>query len=133
MPTIHVEAQVSTEQLLHAVEQMPVHELDAFVSRVLALRAQREAPNLPQEESELLLKINYAIPPSLQQRYTELIAKRRAETLTPAEHTELLNLTDQVEQLEAGRAAALAALAQVRQTSVSEVMRVLGIPAPVYV
>lgn len=42
MPIIQIES----EQLLKAVEQLPPHELDAFVAQVLAVRAQREALNL---------------------------------------------------------------------------------------
>ena len=133
MPTIQIEAQVSTEQLLRAVEQMAAQELEAFVARVLTLRAQREAPHLPPDESALLLKINQAIPPDLQQRYDELIAKRRTETLTPDEYAELLQLTDRVEQLEAERVGALATLAQVRHVSVTELMQTLGLPLPAYV
>jgi hypothetical protein len=133
MPTIQVEAQVSTEQLLRVVEQLPAHELDTFVAHVLTLRAQREAPHLSQDESALLLKINHTIPPDVQQRYDALIAKRRAETLIPEEHTELVHLSDQVEQLEAERMAAVASLAQIRGMSVAEVMQALGLQPPAYV
>ncbi|MGH8603975.1 MAG: STAS/SEC14 domain-containing protein, partial [Gammaproteobacteria bacterium] len=101
-----------------------------FVARVVALRAQREAPHLPHEESALLLRINHPIPPQLQGRYDELIAKRRVETLTAEEHAELRQLTDQVEQLEADRATALVELARLRQVPVAEVMRTLGIQSP---
>lgn len=133
MPTIQVEAQVSTEQLLRAVEQMPASELDAFVAQVLTLRAQREAPHLPADEAALLLKINQALSSDLQQRYDTLIAQRRPETLTPDEHAELLHLTDQVEAVEAERVAALAALAQIRCVPVVELMQTLGLQPPAYV
>lgn len=132
MPTIQIEAQVSTEQLLRVVEQMPAHELDTFVASVLALRAQRDAPHLSEAESDLFLKINHAIPPELQQRYDELISKRQAETLSVEEYTELLNLTDQIEKLEADRVVALADLARLRHTSLPELIHALGIQAPSY-
>ena len=70
---------------------------------------------------------NVAYPAMLQQRYNDLVGKRRAEQLTLDEHTELLALTDQIEQAEADRAAALASLAQIRQTSVRAVMQALGL------
>jgi len=41
MVTIPIEAQVSTEQLLHAAEQLSPQELAAFVARLLELQAQR--------------------------------------------------------------------------------------------
>ena len=127
MTNIRVEANVSTEQLLHAVQQLPTDELDTFVAQVLAVRAQQAAPNVTQTESELLLRINQSLPAMLQQRYNDLVGKRRAEQLTLDEHTELLALTDQIEQAEADRAAALASLAQIRQTSVRAVMQALGL------
>jgi hypothetical protein len=117
--------QVSAEQLLHVVAQLPDRELDTFVARVLELRAQREAPHLPHEESALLLRINHPIPSQLQGRYDALLAKRRTETLTVEEPAELLRLTDQVEQLEADRVTALVELARLRQVPVAEVMRTL--------
>jgi hypothetical protein len=127
MTVVRVEANVSTEQLLQAVKQLPTDELATFVAQVLALRAQREAPPVTRAESELLLRVNQGIPADLQQRYEDLIAKRRSETLTLEEHTELLALTDQVEQLEADRIAALAELARLRHISVTDLMRDLGI------
>jgi len=133
MSTIHIEAQVSPEQLLRAVEQMPPQELAAFIRHVLALRAQREARHLSQAESALMLRINQGIPADLQRRYDDLIAKRSAATLIPEEYAELLQLTDQVEQLEADRIAALTELAGLRQTSLTDLMHTLGIQPPPYV
>jgi hypothetical protein len=130
MSMIRVEAQVSAEQLLKAVEQLPPQELEAFVTQVLRLRAQREAPSLPVSESELLLKINQGIPSGLQNRFNELIAKRQALTLTEAEHAELIQLSDQIEQLDAERIAPLAELARLRNQSLTEVMQDLGIQPP---
>jgi hypothetical protein len=43
MPTLHVEAQVSPDDLLQAVDQLGMAELERFVSRVIALRARRAA------------------------------------------------------------------------------------------
>jgi hypothetical protein len=51
-----------------------------------------------------------------------LIARRRAEALTPSEHEELLFLTNQAEQLEAERLARLAELARLRHTSLPILM-----------
>jgi hypothetical protein len=89
-------------------------------------------PHLSREESALLLKINQPIPDELQQRYDALIAKRRAETLTPEEHAELLCLTNRVERAEAERVEALGALSQLRGLSFSELMHALGIEQPPY-
>jgi hypothetical protein len=39
MPTLRAEAQVSPDELLQAVDQLGMADLERFVSRVLALRA----------------------------------------------------------------------------------------------
>jgi hypothetical protein len=131
MSTVPIEVQVSTDQLLRAVEQMAPQELEAFVARVLSLRAEKEAPHLSVEESGLLLTVNQPIPPALQQRYDALIVKRRAETLTSEETAELLDLTSQVERAEAKRVEALGKLAQLRGLPLVDLLRILGIqPAP---
>lgn len=95
--------------------------------QVIALQAQRKAPSLPQAEAELLLKINQGMPSELQQRYDELISKRRAEILTPEEYEELLYLTEQIEHLEARRMECLAELARLRKTSLTSLMENLRI------
>ncbi|MDF5717691.1 MAG: STAS/SEC14 domain-containing protein [Rhizonema sp. NSF051] len=130
MPVIQVEAQVSAEQLLKAVEQMQEQEFEAFVTQVLLLRAQREAPKLSSSESQLLLKINQGLDDQLQDRFNELIAKRQALTITDAELEELIQLTDQIEQLDAERIESLAELARLRQRSLIEVMQDLNIQPP---
>ena len=133
MPTVQVEAQLSFDELLKAVEQLSLPELEQFVLQVIALQARRKAPSLPQDEAKLLLKINQGVPPDIQKRYDELIAKRRAETLTPDEHSELLRLTDQVEETEAKRMEYMAELARLRKTSLTALMKDLGIRPPAYV
>ena len=123
MPTI----QVTTDDLLEAVKQLAPDELEGFVSQVIRLQAQRRAPSLPHEESELLQKINQGLPNELHKRYKELLAKRDARTLTDAEYSELLAVTDQVEQFDAQRALYIAELAKLRGTTLPALMRDLGI------
>ncbi len=132
MPTIHIEADLSSDQLLSAARQLPRREFDQFVTRVLSLRAERGAPVLPTAESELLLKINYPVPDDLQRRYDELLARRDARTLTSEEHEELLALTDQIELLEAERMKRLIELAQLRRITLDELMNQLGLQPPFY-
>jgi hypothetical protein len=127
MPTI----QVDTEQLLHAALQLPRSELDQFVTRLLVLRIQHDTPRLTQGEAELLLKINEDLPLAVQQRLDELISKRQTQLLTPAEHQELIHLTEQSEKGDADRMQHLLVLAALRNVSLDEVMRQLGIhPVP---
>jgi hypothetical protein len=130
MTIVHVEARLSSDDLLKAIEQLDTHELARFVERLLDLKAQRSAPSLPPQETELLAKINRGLPSDLAERYQELVAKRRAETLTAQQHEELLSLSDQVEHLEAERVEALAELAILRGTSLTRLMVDLGLQAP---
>ena len=92
MSILKVEVQLSSEELLKAVEQLNLSELEQFVSQVIVLKAQRKATRLPQTEAELLLKINQGIPDNLQKDYEELKVKREEETLTDDEHQRLLQL-----------------------------------------
>ena len=87
-------------------------------------------PPTSQTEADLLLKINEGLPAPMRQRYTELIARRQAETLTDAEYAELLELTQQVEAYQALRVAYLAALAQLRKVPLATLADSLGIKAP---
>lgn len=119
MATVEVRSQVSLDELLNGVAQLDTPALEHFVSQVLTLRARRIAPSVPKEEAELLQQINQGLPPDVQQRYDELTAKRRAETLTPEEHQELLALVDRIEQADAERVQALTELAQLRNVSVT--------------
>lgn len=132
MPTIEVRSQVSLDELLNGVAQLDTPELERFVSQVLTLRAKRVAPCLPEEEAGLLEKINQGLSPAAQQRYDELTAKRRAETLTSEEHQELLTLIDRIERADAERAQTLTALARLRKVSVTTLMANLGIRLPDY-
>jgi len=75
------------------------------------------------DEVKLLRRINQPIPAGLHRRYRALAAKRRAETLTPGEHAELLELVDQIESLDALRVEALAALARLRNVTLTQLMK----------
>jgi hypothetical protein len=88
----------------------------------------------PITESILLKKIDRTIPPIIQQRYNDLRSKLQAETLTPDEYQELLDLNDTIEQFDAERLQHLLALAQLRQISLPELLNRLNISTPaVYV
>ena len=131
MPTPHVE-HPSPDELLKAIDHLDKAELRPFISQVLARTARRLAPHLERRESELLERINRALPPETEERYRQLIATRQAKELTPAELEELLNLTDRAERLQAERIRHLADLAQLRGVSLTGLMEELGIePLPV--
>ena len=120
----------SGKQLVQAVERLSPAELDDFADQVAALRARRHAPMLSDDESSLFAIINQALPESERQRLTQLAERRSDETLTSAEHTELLELQQRLEALHAARIKALAELAQLRGVTLTTVMEQLGIQLP---
>ena len=132
MPTVEVRSQVSLNDLLNGVAQLDTSELEHFIDQVLTLRAKRIAPSFPEEEAEILEKINQGLPLDVQQRYNKLMAKRQAEALTPEEHQELLTLIDRIELADAERVQALTRLAQLRNISVTTLMTALNIQPPAY-
>jgi hypothetical protein len=125
MPTINIQAEVSVDVLVKAVEQLQGAELRQFTAHVLALNAKRMAPSVTQEEAALLLQINTPLPADVQRRFDELVAKRDAETLDAEEYAELLQLTQQVEAFDVARLEALAKLAALRGVTLHELMRQL--------
>ncbi|HAG82725.1 MAG TPA: hypothetical protein DCL61_16565 [Cyanobacteria bacterium UBA12227] len=93
----------------------------------------RNASRLSKAEANLLQKINLGLPPETWERYHTLIAKRRAEMLTPDEQVTLIKISDQIEQANAPRIQYLIELASLRSTSLEVVMQELGIESPGYV
>ncbi|MDQ2807137.1 MAG: STAS/SEC14 domain-containing protein [Chloroflexota bacterium] len=127
MVTVHIEAQLSKDELLQAGQQLDTPDLEQFVAEVVLIQGRRRAPSLSRAETELLLKINEDVPAKLQRPYKALIAKRRAGTLQADEQEELLRLTEQVEQIEVRRVESPVELAQLRGVGLTELMQSLGI------
>ena len=120
-------ATFTVDELVKAAEQLPQIDLENLTAQVLTLKARRAAPELLKNEAELIRNINRGMPSKLQNRYRELIAGRRAETLTESEHAELLHLTNQEEKYDAERLKYLTELARIRKISLTELLAELGI------
>ncbi|MCY3680883.1 MAG: STAS/SEC14 domain-containing protein [Gemmatimonadetes bacterium] len=120
-------ATFTVDELVKAAEQLPQIDLENLTAQVLTLKARRAAPELSKNEAELLRNINRGMPDALQNRYRELIASRRSETLTESEHTELLHLTNQFEKYDTERLKYLTELARIRKISLTELLDELGI------
>ena len=132
MATVQMTSHVSTDELLQGVAALPAAELEQFVAKVLAIRARLKAPSIPEQEAQLLCKINAGLSVSEQQRFTELDKKRQAEALTDGEYQELLVLIDVMEMRNVERMQSLSALAQLRQVALTNLMQTLGIKALPY-
>jgi len=131
MSVIQAPVQLSPHHLLEAARQLEAADLNKFVDAVIALRAKRRPPVLPQTEAELLQKINQA-PPVDWVVYRELIHKRQAEMISPDELTVLQQMSEMLELFNAQRIQHLAELAQLRQYPLSKLMADLGIHPPEY-
>ena len=91
-------------------------------------------PRLPSrlsaEESRLLMAINVGLSEPEWQRFHELQAKRRAETLTKPEQRELIAINDRLEALNVRRLEKLMELGKLWGMSLDQVMHQLGIRRP---
>lgn len=134
MPKVQVVSQVELDfdEVLKGVERLETKELEQFLTQVMAIRAQCRAPSLPQEETELLQKINQGVPPKVRSRYDELHEKLLDETLTPDEQQEFIGISDQIEFADAERLKHLVLLAQLRNVTVDTLMDQLGLRRRVY-
>jgi hypothetical protein len=122
--------QLSTEQIISAVAQLSLPELEEVFDHVLAVQAKRKAAHLSATESALLVRINQGLPSDLRERIALLRAKREDEVITDSEYEELTRLTDRAEELHADRVAALAKLAKLRGVSLPVLLGQLGIHFP---
>ncbi len=129
MATVHFKSEISIEldQLLTGVAQLDTPDLEKLLIQVRQVLAHRQNPSLPALELELLQKINQALPEEIQQKYNELSAKMRSQTITPEEHQDLLKLIDIVEQADGDRLQHLIKLSQLRNISLAELMKQLQI------
>ncbi len=97
----------------------------AFVANLVEERLRKEerrAPRLSSRETELLREINRGLSPEDWQRYRELVAKRRAEILTPAEQSILIALSDEIEAANVRRIERLIELARLRNMPLEALM-----------
>lgn len=122
MPSI----QITTGELLDAVNQLPLAELDDFIRQVIALRAKYDSPTSDGLEAALLEKINRRLPTEAQIRYDELKGKRRDETLTEDEYNELLSISETIENQQVERVRNLIELALLRKVTVPDLVKSLG-------
>ncbi len=121
---------VTLNVLIDEARQLDTPQLDSLFDEVRMLRAQRRVPHASQRETELLRHINHSLPDAEQQRFDELVDKRRAGTLAETEQTELLQLIEKTERLDAKRVKYLSQLAQLRGVGLRALMEQLGVHPP---
>ncbi|MCB8943513.1 MAG: hypothetical protein H6658_07140 [Ardenticatenaceae bacterium] len=106
---------------------------DVYVTKIIKQYVDEPEQTADGEtETTLLQQINIGLTPELWQQYHQLIEKRQAEQLTPAEQRTLINLSDQIEIANVQRMKALIQLSQLRQMSLDDLMDTLGIKPLAY-
>ncbi|NET01281.1 MAG: STAS/SEC14 domain-containing protein [Sphaerospermopsis sp. SIO1G2] len=120
MSTVKLELQLSSQELLMAVEQLNGPELEEFVSQIIILHTQKKSDLLLKQEQEKLLDIhNYYNRPNA----------KIAQTMTENEYKELLRLSEQIDKLQAHRFEYLTEIADLHGVSLTELMNSLGFQA----
>ena len=134
MLKVHIASEISLDidDVLKSASNLELDELEELADKIVALRAQRRAPSLPQAEADLLQKINQVVPESVRKQYDELTQKLLDEIITPSEHEEYLALIDQVTASDAERLRHLVELAALRNVSLDALMEQLGLKQPTY-
>ncbi|MGI8467035.1 MAG: hypothetical protein ACR2N3_01125 [Pyrinomonadaceae bacterium] len=122
----------SSQQILSAVQTMPLSELDKLVGNVLAVRATRIAPHLTGEETKLLRIIQKTLSGKSLKRMKELQTLRDEEKLAAEGFAELAKLIEKLEEIHAERINAVIALADLRGVTFQTAMKQIGLTLPDY-
>lgn len=110
---------ITTENLLGAVVNLPKNEFERFVSN---------ARKLKRREESLIAKLDtFDLPDEEKKIYRRLSQKFRAENITVEEQKELTDLTNKLENLNVERLKCLVEIAKIRQKALPDVMNELDI------
>lgn len=111
--------EMTTENLLGAVINLPKNEFERFVSN---------ARKLKKREESLLAKLDtFDLTTEEQESYRKLSRKFQVENVTDEEQKELTSLVDKLESLNVERLKCLVEIAKIRQKTLPDVMRELDI------
>lgn len=131
--TITIDIAPELEKRLYVEAAKEGIDMTTYIEHTLEKHLRRASIRLSRREAELLQNIDLGLSQEEWQRYHELVAKRRAETITPKEQQELISLTDQIELANSRRIENLIELAQLRKMPLTMLMQSLGIESPSYV
>jgi hypothetical protein len=133
MAKIQIQADSTVQSLLGGAADMPLKELEYFISELNALAIRKRFADKEKRDKFLLRKINQTIlPEQTLERYVFLQEKMEVENISDAEHKELLTLVAQEEKIRNKRFQYLLELAQLRHITLSELMNSLGLNVPNY-
>ncbi|MCY7375860.1 MAG: hypothetical protein LH472_07790 [Pyrinomonadaceae bacterium] len=118
-----VQLEVTTENLLNAVAQMPEGEFNRFVEKATKLRRNGQSKkSVSPAEADLLHRINNIFSSEKRRRYNQLYAKFQDENIEKSEYEELLVLSSEFEMLNVERLKYIGELADLRGESLEQVM-----------
>lgn len=127
MTTITLNLSPELEHRLRAEAARQGVEPNRYILNTLQERLQSSPATAQPTEADLLQQINIGFSTQTWEQYHCLIAKRQAETLTPEEHEQLIQLSDRLEKLNVVRIQALIQLAALRSQTLTDLMQTLGI------
>jgi deferrochelatase/peroxidase EfeB len=131
MTTINLTLSPELEQRLRTEALKQGLEPDLYILNTLQERLQPSLSISQPTEADLLQQINIGFSAQTWEKYHTLISKRRAETLSPEEHDQLIQLSNRLENLNVARIQALIQLANLRNQTLADLMQTLGInPEP---
>lgn len=131
-----VQVQITAEQLLEAVKQLPLNEqrklrkqLDEDSSSAKPQRNGHRRKMRAEVEADLLdrIRINSSLPGTAQNRYNRLRRKLQDETIGKDELKEFQLLTSRFEAMAVERLASVIELAKLRGTDFDATWRELGL------
>lgn len=130
--TVVLDLPPEMESKMQELAQAEGIDVSALVRDTMAARLREYDPARSLTERDLLTRINRGFPEAFWDRYRQLIAKRRAETMTHEEQQEAIRMSDQLEAWRVERLQYLIKLAEIRHTSVDALTEEMGLhPTPV--
>lgn len=119
--------QVGFDDFVRGATQMDTPDLEKLADQLNHILARRKTPHPSEREMALIAKIYEALKFRDQSRYDALQTKLEDETITDAEHQELLVLTQTIEAQNVVWLQAVVDLAQLRNSTPREVIKQLGL------
>jgi hypothetical protein len=111
------------QRLQNLVETLPEESLLRAESLLTDLKSAAVSPSISSQEAPLIAIIERRLPSEAQTRLNNLRQRLADETITEAEHQELLTFIDPIEQMDAERVEAMIQLAQLRQVNLNTIIQ----------
>ena len=125
--TVVLDLPPEMESKMYEVAQAEGLDVPTLVRETMAARLREYNPARRLTERELVEQINRGFSEEFWARFRELVAKRRAETMTPEEQQEAIGMTDRTEARAVERLQCLLELSARRGRSVQQLMTEMGI------